>query len=231
MRRVCFLVLPLIGLIALVGCGSDEKSTTVLDTNQETLPRAELAQPAQDYAMSLAQSLADTWLRTYQPQQNAWGWGAGVLMMGMMDLYEATGEQRYYQYSKDWIDYHLENGYFVTSSDASIPGYTALRLYEIEQDPKYLQVGHEVWQYLSVEARRTSEGGLNHLRIISGNQIWIDSLFMIGPFLVKCAEITGNTVPYEEYALQFSVFRKNLRDQLAGLYRHMYDDTKKTTRW
>lgn len=221
--------------LVLVACGGGGTTTTTGNENGQTTERTKSPalqtqlQASQDQALPLAKELADTWINTIQPKQNAWSWGAGVLMMGMLDLYEATDDQRYYQYAKDWIDYHIENGYFVTSSDNSIPGYTALRLFEIEQDPKYLEVGHEVWLYLSEKAGRTSEGGLNHLGLVSGNQIWVDSLFMIGPFLMKYAEIMEIQEPYEEYALQFSVFRKNLRDPQTGLYRHMYDDTKKTT--
>ncbi|MCG8673665.1 MAG: glycoside hydrolase family 88 protein [Pseudomonadales bacterium] len=237
--RVLLLVAATLGLAA---CGSDQGSDSVPDgALQDTVARqvdqADIVAPSDlqpapsedDQALPLARDLADTWLRTYQPQQNAWSWGAGVLMMGMMDLYDATGDVRYYEYAKAWIDYHLANDYFITSSDTSIPGHTALRLYEIDPDPKYMAVADEIWVYLSEKAGRTSEGGLNHLGLISGNQIWVDSLFMIGPFLMKYAELTGNTEPYDEYALQFSVFRKNLRDPATGLYRHMYDDTEKTS--
>ena len=233
-RKLIPCVLYTLVMLALTGCGSEPSS----DADQaapveEPVARSQTATAPQeqaDYALQLAVDLADTWLATYEPRQNAWSWDAGVFMMGLMDLYEVTGDQRYYDYTKAWVDYYIENGYFITSSDNSIPGFTALRLYENEGDSKYLQVADDVWYYISEVAGRTSEGGLNHLGLISGNQIWVDSLFMIGPFLMKYAEIKNITAPYDEYALQLSVFRKNLRDPDTGLYRHMYDDTEKTTK-
>lgn len=230
--------------IFLLSCGSSEqkeddvkdtRSTTVNVTSTANAVNTSVSRDGQaddvtgDHALTLAKDLADTWINTYQPKQNAWSWDSGVFMMGVMDLYEITGEQRYYQYAKDWIDHYLENGYFITSSDTSIPGHTALRIYKKERDQKYLDVAHEIWHYISVEAGRTSEGGLNHLGILTGNQIWVDSLFMIGPFLFDYAELTGNTAAYDEYVLQLSVFRKNLRSESDNFYLHMYDDTKKTT--
>ena len=217
----------------LAGCGSDPApDASHADSAAPTVARTPNensgTQASADYALELARNLADTWIETYQPRQNAWSWDAGVLMMGLMDLHEVTGDARYYQYARAWVDYYIENGYFITSSDNSIPGYTALRLYETEGEIKYLTVADDVWHYISEVAGRTSEGGLNHLGLISGNQIWVDSLFMIGPFLMKYADIKGFSEPYDEYALQLSVFRKNLRDPATGLYRHMYDDTDKT---
>lgn len=183
---------------------------------------------AEDATVALGVELAETWMSTVTPGQNAWSWDAGVMMMGFLELTEVTGDDRFYQYAKDWIDHHIEVGYAITSSDSSIPGFTALALYEREGDPRYLQIGHEVWEYISVKASRTSDGGLNHLGLVSGNQIWVDSLFMIGPFLIRYANLMGFEEPLEELALQFNVFRLRLRDEATGLYRHMYDDDKKT---
>lgn len=183
---------------------------------------------AKDDTVDLGVELAETWMKTVTPAQNAWSWDAGVLMMGFLELTEVTGDDRFYQYAKDWIDHHIEVGYAITSSDSSIPGFTALALYEREGDPRYLQIGHEVWQYISEKASRTSDGGLNHLGLVSGNQIWVDSLFMIGPFLLRYAELMSMEEPLAELALQFNVFRLRLKDEATGLYRHMYDDDKKT---
>ncbi|OUR88453.1 hypothetical protein A9Q81_23690 [Gammaproteobacteria bacterium 42_54_T18] len=240
LARYALLTVSIVGMLA---CGSVDDTETQIQSGsvaqnhqeQQSTSNQEVNSPVtnsletSDYALELANNLATTWISTYQPKQNAWSWDSGVFMMGLLDLYEITGEESYYQYAKAWIDYYLDNGYFVTSSDTSIPGHTALRIYKKEGDQRYLDVANEIWHYISKEAGRTSEGGLNHLGILSGNQIWVDSLFMIGPFLMDYAELTGNSAPYDEYALQLSVFRKNLRSESDGLYLHMYDDTKKQT--
>jgi unsaturated rhamnogalacturonyl hydrolase len=175
-------------------------------------------------AIDQACALAESWVQYFEPGQNAWSWGAGVVMMGMVSLSETTGDEAYLQYVRDWLDHHIDRGYHITSSDTSIPGYLALLLYERTKDEKYFKVAEDVWSYLQNDVGRTSEGGVNHMGWITGNQIWIDTLFMIGPFLIKYGEIASEPAAYEEYALQLEVFRSRLRDPGVGLYRHRYDD-------
>lgn len=178
-----------------------------------------------DPALGLARDLATTWSGTYTPSQNAWSWDSGVMMMGMMaeNHLGPLGED-FQQYAKDWIDHYLETGFHVASSDTSIPGAISLQLYKQTGEQKYLDAAHIVWEYISEKAGRTSDGGLNHMGWLSGNQIWVDTLFMVGPFLLEYAEITGVFAAYEEVALQLEVFRRHLRDPQTGLYRHRYDD-------
>ena len=178
-----------------------------------------------DNSVELARDVARTWMDTFEPHQNAWSWDSGVMMMGFMS--ENGSEifgQEFRDYAQEWIDHFLAEGFQVVSSDTSIPGYICLLLYEQTGDQKYLDAADKVWEYISEQAGRTSEGGLNHMGWISGNQIWVDTLFMVGPFLMKYAEITGSDAPYEEIALQLQVFRRHLRDAETGLYRHRYDD-------
>ncbi|MCZ7582770.1 MAG: glycoside hydrolase family 88 protein [Deltaproteobacteria bacterium] len=199
--------------------------TTILMTMMTTTRESDDDTAADgDIALALARDLADTWLTTFAPHQNAWSWDAGILMIGLLDLAETTGDPRYEDYVRDWLDHHIDAGYNISSSDTSVPGYSALRLYEKYGHAKYLTVADDVWHYIRDVAGRTSDGGLNHLGWISGNQIWIDTLFMIGPFLMRYAERTGDDAPYEEYALQLDVFRTHLRSPEFAFYRHRYDD-------
>ncbi len=175
-------------------------------------------------ALSLSQDLAQTWMNYYLPSQNAWSWDSGVMMMGFLDLWEATDNLIYYQYAKDWLDHHIRAGYHISASDMCIPGYASLYFYNATGDKKYLDVADDVWHYITETAGRTSDGGLNHMGWMTGNQMWIDTLFMVGPFMIRYAEVTGKDEPLEELVIQLEAFRKRLRDPGTGLYRHMYDD-------
>ncbi len=216
-RKLCvYFLVAVFALAAVAAC----------DTKVEDVDSDDDSDDAENYGTAIEQSraLANAWIGYFEPQRNAWSWGAGVIMMGMVSLTDATGDPAYLQYVRDWLDYHIEAGYHVASSDTSIPGYLALLLYEKTQNEKYMKVADDVWAYIRNVAGRTSGGGLNHMGWLSGNQIWIDTLFMVGPFLLKYGEITGETEAFEEYALQLQVFRGKLRDPGVGLYRHRYDD-------
>lgn len=222
----------LLGLFLLAGlsCGDDDDdddsaSPEPDDDDDEDDDTADDDDSFDDPAMDLARDLARTWADTYLPSQNAWSWDAGVMMMGFMAENGSVSLGKEFQdYAMAWIDHHLEAGFSVVSSDTSIPGFICLKLYEQTGESKYLDAAHRVWEYISEKAGRTSEGGLNHMGWISGNQIWVDTLFMVGPFLLEYADVTGNGEAYEELALQLEVFRRHLRDHDTGLYRHRYDD-------
>ena len=212
----------------LVSCTDDQEPVSDSDNDDDDATDDDDNDNDDDFddpALSLARDLAKTWSQTYEPSQNAWSWDSGVMMMGMIaeNQDDILGEE-FQAYAKDWIDHYLETGFTVASSDTSIPGKICLKLYQQTGEQKYLDAADRVWEYISEKAGRTGDGGLNHMGWISGNQIWVDTLFMVGPFLLEYAEVTGLDEPYEEFALQLEVFRRHLRDSDSGLYRHRYDD-------
>jgi unsaturated rhamnogalacturonyl hydrolase len=204
-------------------CGDDDDDDSDNSGNDDD---DDADDTTQDHlALNYARELAATWVRAFEPSQNAWSWDAGVLMMGMMaENTNGSLGQEFQDYAKDWIDHYLDTGFHIVSSDTSIPGLACLQLYKQSGEQKYLDAADKVWTYISEVAGRTSDGGLNHMGWMSGNQIWADTLFMIIPFLLEYAEVTGTSAPYEEIALQMEVFRRHLRDNDVGLYRHRYDD-------
>lgn len=176
-----------------------------------------------DDVIATVTALADSWMGFHNPERLAWSWDAAVLMMGLWELDRVVGDGRYRRYVKAWLDHHIEEGYVVATSDTAVPGYIAMLAYEEWGDEAYREVGDVVWDYIENKAARTDDGGLNHLGWTTGRQLWIDSLFMFGPFLMRYAKVIGDDAPAVEYAHQLEIFRTHLRDEDAKLYRHRYD--------
>jgi len=194
----------------LAGCGGD------------TEPAA--SEPSGTTLLDLARQAADTWIRTVKPEQNDWSWGDGVLMFGVSNLAERTGERCYWDYMARWMDHHIRQGYYIAFSDNCPPGIAAARLYKETGEPRYREVTDRVWDYLENVAERTADGGLNHMGFITGSQLWVDSLFMFGIVLNEMASQQGDPRYHQEIVDQIRVFSHHLRDPETGLYRHMYDD-------
>jgi unsaturated rhamnogalacturonyl hydrolase len=204
----------LLCLLVPAGCGEDEQ--------EETNPGA----PGETY-LSLAREIADTWIRTVDPEQNDWSWGDGVLMFGLSQLARRTGSTTYWDYLRAWMDHHIDQGYYIAFSDNCPTGITAVRLFEETGEAPYEAVMDRIWHYLQHVAARTSDGGLNHMGFMSGNQLWVDSLFMFGVYLNEMSRLHQDASYQEALAEQIRVFSSHLRDSNNGLFLHMWDDDKK----
>jgi len=75
---------------------------------------------------------------------------------------------------------------------------------------------------------RTTGGGIPHWaeEFAWGNehQMWLDSLFMWGLFLLSEHERTGEQAHLDEWVAQYLLFSDLLRDPTDQLYRHAWDD-------
>jgi len=173
--------------------------------------------------IDVARDLADTWISTYSPEDASWSWDSGVLMLGIWELYLQTGEKKYRDYVRDWLDYHIKKGYVIAFNDHVLPALVALKLWQKTGEYEYFKVVQDARDYIFLKASRTNDGGINHMGWISGNQLWVDTLFMITPFLMELGSATNDSQCFDEAVKQFEVFSNHLRDADTGLYRHMYD--------
>jgi unsaturated rhamnogalacturonyl hydrolase len=136
---------------------------------------------------------------------------------------------RYWQYIEQWIQSHVEKGYYIAFSDNCPPGIAAVRLYRKTHDLRYLDVANKILYYLYDVASRTSDGGLNHMGWVTVDQLWVDSLFMFGVFLAEMGSSTGDGQYFDFLTTQMKIFASHLRDTGTGLFLHMWDDTNQTT--
>lgn len=173
--------------------------------------------------LDTARSLADTWIATYSPEDASFSWDSGLLMLSLWELYLRTGELKYREYVKRWMDYHIQNGYVIAFNDHVPPARVALRLWKETGEYEYFKIIQDARDYIFYKASRTPDGGLNHMGWVSGNQLWVDTLFMVTPFLAELGKNLGDAECFDEAVLQFEVFSNHLRDSDTGLYRHMYD--------
>jgi len=172
----------------------------------------------------LPETLADSWISRVPPERMHWSWGDSVLMYAMVSLHRDTGQQRYFDYARAWIDHHLDEGFYVAYNDNCPPGITLVHLYEQTGEDAYLEAAGTIVDYLFNVAQRTSDGGINHMGWLSDRQLWVDSLFMFGIFLAEMGRLTGGSDYFDEMVRQVRIFSDHLLDPEFRLYRHMWDD-------
>ncbi|MDP8224681.1 MAG: glycoside hydrolase family 88 protein [Candidatus Lernaella stagnicola] len=217
-----FLVLLLAALLfAAAACGDDDDDDHDDDETDDDTAGDDDASPSE--LVALAQALADTWIDSYEPETMGWSWDSGVVMLGMWDLYELTGETTYRQYVKDWLDYHIAAGYTIAYNDHVPPARLAVRLFEQTGGAEYRAAVDATKAYVFEQADRLPDGALVHMGWTTPQQIWVDSLFMATPFLEEAGALDNDADCFAEAELQFRVFAEHLQDPDAGMYRHRYD--------
>lgn len=174
-------------------------------------------------SIDIARDLADAWIAAYSPESASWSWDSGILMLGLWELYSQIGETKYRDYVKSWLDHHIKNGYAIAFNDHVPPALVALKLWQETGEYEYFKIVQDARDYIFLKASRTPDGGINHMGWLSGNQLWVDTLFMITPFLMELGSATDDSQCFDEVVQQFEVFSNHLRDADTGLYRHMYD--------
>jgi unsaturated rhamnogalacturonyl hydrolase len=174
--------------------------------------------------LDTARALADTWLASYPPATMGWSWDSGVLMLGLWELFRATGEATYHNYVREWLDYHISQGYTIAYNDHVPPARLALRLWQETGDAPYRQAVDAAKTYIFEKADRLADGAMVHMGWQTPTAIWIDTLFMVTPFLGEVGSVDGEARCYADAVKQFATFAAHLRDADTGLYRHRYDD-------
>lgn len=184
--------------------------------------------------LHVAEEAANTIMKAYTkdklPPAGRWHYHQGVFLCGLLRLWEMTGKETYFDYVKDYVDYLVdEHGNFYFSRDeldAVQAGLLLFPLYEETGDERY-RIAAEKLRGLFGTLNRTSEGGFWH-KDKYPYQMWLDGLYMGGPFALKYARAFGAPELYDLVILEETLMRKHTKDRHTGLYYHAWDERRST---
>ena len=160
-----------------------------------------------------------------------WNYIDGCMILAMLEIYQTTGEKKYYEFADAFIDYRV-------NEDGTIKGYkpeeynidnvnagkTLFALYEMNGKEKYRKAIELIYGQVRNQPR-TPEGNFWHKKIYP-NQVWLDGLYMGQPFYMEYETKFNNKKNYSDIFSQFSNVVKYMRDEETGLYYHGYDASK-----
>jgi rhamnogalacturonyl hydrolase YesR len=169
-----------------------------------------------------------------------WHYGIGAALMGFFRLAEATLDERYIIFARQWADFAVDNLDYLTYQydilhairgsyhrmirktmldDCGSPALPLLELHLLEGNEKYLPVINIMADYVRFGQSRLDDGTFCRPEPVVST-IWGDDLFMSGAFSLRMAKITGDPAWFDDVALQAGQFKKYLLDEKAGLYKH-----------
>lgn len=160
-----------------------------------------------------------------------WSYDIGVVLRGVELAYYQTGDQSYFDYIKETMDFYIQD-------DGSIKGYNMnamnidyinngkllFLLYKETGEAKYKVAMDTLFEQLQ-KMPRTSDGGFWHKNIYP-HQMWLDGLYMGSPFLAQYLVTFKEGKGLADVIKQFTLCYEHTLDEKTGLLFHAWDEKK-----
>ncbi len=164
-----------------------------------------------------------------------WNYCHGLELQAILQVWKKTGEKKYYDYAYNYANLMVE-------ADGSIKTYKPSE-YNIDRVnsgkilfPIYAQSKEERFRKAMDMMReqmrthpRTKDGSFWHKKIYP-HQVWLDGLYMAGPYLAEYAKTFNEAALFDDVAVQILDVHKYMYDAKTGLYYHGWDESRKQ-RW
>jgi unsaturated rhamnogalacturonyl hydrolase len=176
-------------------------------------------------------SYSQTWVDTLDeyarteflpPAKYHWTWQNAALLNTMVHQYEQAPDAEkkvYFDYITKAMDKagKRANG---KTPNAVASGLGMAFLLRVTGEQQYKQKADKI--YLDYgKIKRTPQGGVSHLK--HNAELWDDTIFMIGEYLLGMYKATGDVKYLDELALQVRIHREKLQVKEWGLWVHGWD--------
>jgi unsaturated rhamnogalacturonyl hydrolase len=179
--------------------------------------------------------MVESTLQRYTLHEAIWHYEHGLQVMAIQKAGEVTGNARYTRFVLDWIDNFVQaDGRIRTyrlddyNLDQINAGKLLFGVYERTGDERYRKALDLLRGQLRTQPR-TRSNGFWHKKIYP-YQMWLDGIYMAGPFLAEYARRFDEPATFEEVAYQIRLIEEHTRDERTGLLYHAWDESK-TQRW
>ncbi|MCR4622602.1 MAG: glycoside hydrolase family 88 protein [Clostridiales bacterium] len=189
---------------------------------------------SRDNIITLARRACDTLMAKFEapklPPVGQFHYHQGVFLSGMCQVWKLTGDDRYFEYLRAWVDSCVRPdgnivGFNPGQLDDLQPGVLLFPIYDKTGVERYRLAMDCVAHYMSTTAVNP-EGGFWH-KAWYRNQMWLDGLYMAGPFMTEYAVRFGRPDMLDQVVFQAKLMREKTRDENTGLWYHAWDYEKR----
>lgn len=164
-----------------------------------------------------------------------WEYTHGLMMTAHERVWRATGEERFFDYLKDFADFMISDDGDIRTYDQSLynidrvnPGKFLIGLHQETGEDKYWLAIEQLRDQMR-DHPRTSEGGFWHKKVYP-HQMWLDGLYMGTPFLSRYAATYGEPELYDDIINQFRLVAKHHWNAEGQFFYHGWDESREQ-RW
>lgn len=160
-----------------------------------------------------------------------WGYSAGLELYSIYQAGVSSKNQKYIDYAVSYTDTLIDSkgiikGYEMDNFniDQVNAGKLVFMMYHKAPDQRLKNVLDTLRQQMRLHPR-TSDGSFWHKKIYP-HQVWLDGLYMAGPFLAEYAKSFNEPALFDDVALQILQVDKIMKDPKTGLYYHGWDESR-----
>ena len=188
------------------------------------------------YIISVQQNFAQTWVDSLDmyarekympPSKFNWTWMKASLVYTMVKQHDNISDENQKKNYLDFVKTAMDKTYKQANGkvpNAVASGLGMAFLYRVTKDIKYKKACDKIYaDYLKI--KRTKDGAVSHLP--AHRELWDDTVFMIGQFLMELYKATGDEKYIDELFKQISLHREKLQDSTTGLWVHGWDSDYK----
>lgn len=169
------------------------------------------------------------------PAHARWHYEHGLLLWAIDETGVASGNPRYHAHVRTVSDAFIApDGTIRTwrkeeyNLDQINHGNTLFRLWHESGDQRYRTALDALLLQMQHQPRNAS-GGFWH-KLIYPYQMWLDGIYMAGPFLARYAATFNAPHLFDEVARQIALITERTRDPRTGLLYHAWDESR-VQRW
>ena len=183
----------------------------------------------------LLEEAIESALELCTPEKLRWNYESGLILTA---IYSAS--KRHFTHRYDYRVRELADT--LVGADGSIRGYLKEE-YNLDQinagkilfdiwkdsgDKRYKKAFDDLMTQLAAHPR-TASGSFWHKKIYP-QQVWLDGLYMFGPFYARYAAEFSRPELFRDLCSQFFCVRDAMKDKASGLYYHAWDESRRQ-RW
>lgn len=184
---------------------------------------------SQRMAETIMHDFPELW-RTEEASSIKWTYTKGLACDGFIALWKETGDKRYFSYAKAWADTMINSKgviYGYKEEDYNIdninPGKMLFEMYAETGDPRY-EIAIQSLRKQLVEHPRCEAGGFWHKKRYP-HQMWLDGLYMGGPFYTRYGIAYNEPESVDEAVHWIILMEEKSRDMETGLLYHAWDES------
>lgn len=174
----------------------------------------------------------DSYARDYGYYKGgSWCYEDGCLYRGLIALYEATGEERWFEHLVRLVNGQIDaagaiRGYRIEefNIDNILPGRALVYLYRRTGEERYRTA--LLTQIGQIDNHPRIEAGCHWHKLRYPHQVWLDGLYMSQPFKAEAGLLLDRPSLVDDAAMETLTALDLTFDVSSGLYRHGYDEKR-----